>query len=507
MSYLTEAFKQMELLESEQFTFDKNGATKLANFLDDDMLKDFEAIIDPEAETKEEIKDSYMGNVICRCPICKSLIYRDPEEIVIDEEAQLANIEDECQFCFEAGGYEIVGQVAPYEEVTVESEEPVAVEVDGKPVENGDTDPETEEDREPLEEDLSNLEKLYRAYPELKDEDKSKRHARDNEDIEDCQRFPVEGTKQRNLVERRCAKRRHVRDNEDLEDSQRYPIESPAPAQTGLRESTNENFDNSVGTKAWTDKVIKFYEEAAKKLGATDLTMKENQGTAYITLKKDGKELSGNLDWQESHVKSVEDAIEALQFALPDLQESLKESMEDISITTDDQVIKVKATPRADKETIQPVEEETKDVIEAPVEDEEVPEEEMVELDELDEESFDSLGESYLKEVYENVSSFKTSSIKSKNDKLMIEGIISFNSGKKSKTRFIFEAKEATKSGKLKFSGLNENITKNKNAFTLTGSLTSDNKLILESLNYNYSAKNSDGKAKRLYGTVRTIKA
>ena len=182
--------------------------------------------------------------------------------------------------------------------------------------------------------------------------------------------------------------------------------------------------------------------------------------------------------------------------------------MEDISITTDDQVIKVKATPRADKETIQPIEDETKEVIEAPEMEEETPVEDMpiedqdVEIEEFDEESFDNLGESYLRQVYENVSGFKTSNVQSTTNKIIVEGIISFNSGKKAKTKFMFEAKDATKSGKLRFTGLNENISKNKKAFTLTGILK-ENKLISESLNYNYSAQAENGKSKRLYGTVR----
>ena len=190
--------------------------------------------------------------------------------------------------------------------------------------------------------------------------------------------------------------------------------------------------------------------------------------------------------------------------------------MEDISITTDDQVIKVKATPRADKETIQPVEDETKEVIEetpetieeeTPVEKEtqieETPiEDQDIEIEDFDETSFDILGEGYLKNVYENVKEFKTLDVQSTTNKIIVEGVISFNSGKKAKTKFIFEAKDATKSGKLRFSGLNENFSKNKKAFTLTGTLKG-NSLISESLNYNYSAKTEDGKSKRLYGTVR----
>ena len=479
MNYLTEAFKQMELLESEKFTFDKDGAAKLANFLDDDMAIDFETIIDPEAETKEELKSSYMGNVICRCPICRSLIYREPEDIVIDEEEQLANIEEDCPYCFEAGGFEIIGQVAPFKEVTVEgADEGTKVEVDGQEVEttttdDGDTDPETEEDREEvLEEALSNSEKLFRAFPELRDganDVKSSRHARDNEDLEDSQRFPVEGTKQRSLVERRCAKRRHTRDNEDLEDSQRYPIESP------------------VGTKGLKEGVEEDKEES--------------------TLK----------DKKRRHTRDDEDLEDSQRYPIESpapAQTGLREGMEDISITTDDQVIKVKATPREDKETIQPVEEETKEVIEevptideeetptADAREDELTSEEDFNIEDFDEESFDTLGESYLKNVYENVNSFKTLNVQSHKDSIIVEGVIAFNSGKKAKTKFLFEAKDATKNGRLRFSGLNENISKNKKAFTLTGFLK-EGRLISESLNYNYSAKLEKGKSKRLYGTIR----
>lgn len=46
-----------------------------------------------------------------------------------------------------------------------------------------------------------------------------------------------EGIKGRGTKLRGNPEARHARDNEDLEDSQRYPIESPTPAQTGLMEN------------------------------------------------------------------------------------------------------------------------------------------------------------------------------------------------------------------------------------------------------------------------------
>ena len=124
-------------------------------------------------------------------------------------------------------------------------------------------------------------------------------------------------------------------------------------------------------------------------------------------------------------------------------------------------------------------------------------------IDEIDEAGFDELGESYLKKVYENVQSYKTVGGSLKGNKIKLEGLITFNSGKKAKTNFIFEAKEMTKKGKVKFIGENLNLTKNKKAFTLTGR-TEGKKLVCENFNYNYLAKDGkSGASKRLYGTVK----
>ena len=309
-----------------------------------------------------------------------------------------------------------------------------------------------------------------------------------------------------------------------------------------------EAFDTETGAKAYTDREIKLFTEAAQKLGLTDFDIKVSGKDAIFSAKKSGKELSGIYDAADHTIKTVEDAIELIKYVLPETleeakvterlsnieklmraypeleldkqvveesvesseKEELKEGMEDISITTDDQVIKVKATPRADKETIEPITpvelekaQEESAPIDATSEEEAQAEEgeEIVDLEEIDSESFDGLGESYLKKVYDNVNSFKTVSGEIEGNSLILEGIIEFNSGKKAKTKFIFEGKEITKRGKVRFTGLNENLSKNKRAFTLVGTIENKN-LICESFNYNYLAK--DGKtAKRLYGTIK----
>lgn len=209
------------------------------------------------------------------------------------------------------------------------------------------------------------------------------------------------------------------------------------------------------------------------------------------------------------------------------VEESLDEDFEHVEVSTDEQKltmdadeegkITIESEPIANEadvdEFIQPVPELVQDEIEvsaeeeAPAEEapEEVPEEEEIDydIDDFDEESFDGLGESYLKKVYENVNSYKTTNVNMKDNSLIVEGVIRFNSGKTKKTSFVFEAKTATKNNKLRFIGENKQITRGRKAFTLTGTLNENKSFITEKFNYNYMAKNAEGKSKRLYGTLK----
>ena len=125
-----------------------------------------------------------------------------------------------------------------------------------------------------------------------------------------------------------------------------------------------------------------------------------------------------------------------------------------------------------------------------------------IDIDEIDEKDINRLGESYLKNIYSNVSSYKTTDCATKGNKLFIEGLITFKSGKKKSTRFVFEAKEVTKRGKVKFIGENTQITPNKHPFTLLGKVK-NGKLLAESFTYNYREQNpKTKKSQRVYGRV-----
>lgn len=197
--------------------------------------------------------------------------------------------------------------------------------------------------------------------------------------------------------------------------------------------------------------------------------------------------------------------------------DTLEEDFKNVSITTDDQHLEmssddngkvtvttepIEETALTNDEMIVPVSDETQTEIEANNEDafasdidaevemtsDIADDEEDIDFEDIDEESIDELGEGYLKRVYENVDSFKTTDVFSTADnRLIVEGTLKFNSGVEKKTGFIFEAKDVNAEGSLRFTGFNKHLTESKDAYTLVGSINKDKVLVLESLKYNYS--------------------
>ena len=227
------------------------------------------------------------------------------------------------------------------------------------------------------------------------------------------------------------------------------------------------------------------------------------------------------------------------------VQKAMNEDIEDISVSTsnetttistkDDGGVVVETSPKEDEdsfeeytgdEMIAPIEPETEsdisDTLEADTEDteevsedemfDEIPEEETSEeapegegedeFEEFDEESFNDLGESYLKRCYENVTSFETSRVTlNENKDFVVEGNIGFDSGNKKATQFVFSQK-SNNDGKLKLEGYNKQISRGKKTFKLNCSVNNKT-LVCESLNYNYKGKNDLNESVRVYGTVK----
>ena len=373
--YLQEAFKSLNALNEEDYKLTtQDDVNKLQDFIDsDDDSLDIE-VVDPEADNEEELEDSYVGKVLLVCNVCKTVMYKDPEEVIADENSDSVNINEECPFCASVDGFKIKGQVEEYE-------------------------PETE--------------------------------------------LKVEV--------------------EDKEDGEKEEVEA--------EEEIEEGFHFS-----------KFDKNACKD-GKCDKKTKMKEGFDKVELETGDKVIKVSEETKEEPI-SDEETVAPLDF---DTIDTIEENSE---MNNEEEGAEEGAEEASEVEEEMPeLEDEDEDEI-------------NFDLDEVDEESVDNLGEAYLKKVYENVDSFKTTKVSSLGNSLMIEGVIKFNSGKSKNTTFVFEAKDATRSGKVRFIGENKEISRGKKSFTLAGKVNKG-KLIAESLRYNYKAKLSEGKSTRVYGTVK----
>ena len=110
------------LVESEIVDLNKEEEVqKGKEILDTTEEESTEQIVDVDADTVDKLKDSYIGNTILQCPVCRTLIYKKPDAIAKDEETELYNVGEICPHCGSEDGYELVGQVAP---VDIPVEEP-----------------------------------------------------------------------------------------------------------------------------------------------------------------------------------------------------------------------------------------------------------------------------------------------------------------------------------------------------------------------------------------------
>ena len=446
MEFITEAFRSLAALNEDLFDTSAEGTQELDNTLNVTDSDETVRVIDPDAETYDDVNDAYVGKVIVDCRVCHSHIFKNKEDITISEEGEV-NIDEQCPYCGEQEGFVVVGEITKYP-----AEKPSAEElVDAEDSATSDPVPEVE---------TTTVEESY-------------------------------VTNNRKFISRKVVSESRITISKDelakldkaVEDARKevikYPIKEKQTSTGDVEPDFSEVNDNDL--------------EAAK--------------VAYYNYKK--------------AVKAAPDRMKDELI----VHENLTEGVNNVNVETDDSIVNVAteengkvtvttepktAEAAIDSEVIAPLADETVDEIinanEEPVEENDEMTEVDFDIEEVDEEAVNELGESYLKNVYENVESFTTTSVSSKNDKMIIEGLIKFKSGTEKKTGFIFEAKAATKTGKVKFIGENKHLCRGNKAFTLTGKVEGS-KLIAESFTYNYRAKNAEGKPTKVYGTVRTSRA
>ena len=66
LDIINEAFKRLEFLDEDVFDLTSDGIRNLKNFMINDDNTETVSVIDPEAQTDEDLQDSYMGKIILK---------------------------------------------------------------------------------------------------------------------------------------------------------------------------------------------------------------------------------------------------------------------------------------------------------------------------------------------------------------------------------------------------------------------------------------------------------
>ena len=585
---LSEAFKQLDCLNEDVFEVSDKGIEELKDFRDSDNSDDTIEVIDPEAENKEEIKDSYVGKIICQCNVCKSLVYFDKDNIQIDEENGTVNADEECPFCFTNSGYSIVGEVAPYSDYQVEATDEdgnkvdVEVEVDGKKVSTNESmqikrgKKQVKRFNEGI--GASDFDYFVHVTDELDDFDELY-NAMDNAGIgNDWDGDADSGFAFQSVQEARNA----VEQLKSIGYNAEYHYDPHEDDYDDMDESyVNESIDLSVtdyeGILKFVTKGVQVDGKISRTIGTGDLEISITpdddsinkvisaaesigfnevdrfidygpmQGDSWVVLTKQSREgkcvlgIVFNADHDYAFVRAGYDEDEDYEYFNESLEKdeklSLKkrknesvrgnrmrkncsESLDSIKLDDGHQEIEIKTKEKEDlpkdsmmvppsDDTLEDILSDKESEIEEQDNDEEEDDESMpedgdivdVDVDEVEDESFNRLGESFLKKVYENVKSFRTTSAATNGNTLVLEGLITFKSGKSKPTTFKFEANKINSKGKIRFLGENKDISSGRKSFALNCKV-SKKAIIPESMTYNYVARGLN-ESQRVTGTVR----
>ena len=407
---LLEAFQKLKLFEETFDLADIDKPDELKSYVADDVEVPVEEIIDVEATDTEELQNSYIGKVIIECPCCRSKFYKDKDTIIVDQEVNLANVDEACPVCTCTGGFNVIGKI---EDATEKVEESC----------------ERSEDHDKVNEDCktSFLDRKKKNIDKLKDESE-----------------------------------------EDLTEDVKAEKSAHLPRRRELRKATTikeERIPDPWGDKPYIE--------------VPDDDLKES-----VEIKAEGED--------KIEVEKHDDG--SMTVEVPAESEG-----ETIAPLTDEEEAEIEENKPEDEE--EKVEIETSEESES----EEADEDEEEEVTDIDIETFDELGESFMKKVYSNVDKFVTTSVKNTDDGIIVEGIIDYKSGNSKDTVFKFNNACSLKE-RLILEGTNSTFSNSKRPFAIRGKLV-NGKLVCESLTYKYTVRSlneSTGKKTiRISGKVK----
>lgn len=283
---------------------------------------------------------------------------------------------------------------------------------------------------------------------------------------------------------------------EEIDAARREVAKESVEEKCGKQKITEES-DSEIAAiiNSWEDTPEAPVEEACegkecKSKEECDDCLKEEKEDEAEVEETDSSEDSEEVCFTTEEVKEVAtDVAQSLATPVEDEEEAEKQA-EEISEVVDEKVDKAIEEKAEEADEDETEEDETEEADEEEESDDEESKEETEEpefneddIDELDEGSLNKHIDEYLKEVYSNVKSYETTDCELKEGKLIVEGKISFNSGKEKLT--MFEFLPAYHKGKLFFEGYNKDFSEDK-AFTLNCSINEAKTLITESFGYKY---------------------
>lgn len=283
---------------------------------------------------------------------------------------------------------------------------------------------------------------------------------------------------------------------EEIDAARREVAKESVEEKCGKQKITEES-DSEIAAiiNSWEDAPEAPVEEACegkecKSKEECDDCLKEEKEDEAEVEETDSSEDTEEVCFTTEEVKEVAtDVAQSLATPVEDEEEAEKQA-EEISEVVDEKVDKAIEEKAEEADEDETEEDETEEADEEEESDDEESKEETEEpefneddIDELDEGSLNKHIDEYLKEVYSNVKSYETTDCELKEGKLIVEGKISFNSGKEKLT--MFEFLPAYHKGKLFFEGYNKDFSKDK-AFTLNCSINEAKTLITESFGYKY---------------------
>ena len=480
----------MQGLDEDVFSLDKKGIEEMEDFLknDDDPFKKL-TVIDTEATDEEDLKDSYEGKVIISCPVCHADVFEDPATLEIEED--MVTVHHECPYCHTTDEFTIKGQVVPFEVKTEEKEE----EVEDESL--------TEDQKDKfaigtlIKHDFDKINSfttkeeiinLLDSYKEKSDDEKYLAMMKAKIALMPFRKAIIylgdvalasEGNRTTTGKIRFDKDRRNTESlKEDdqaasVVDKYQKWVDYDMKKYHRISDITKRKLDDAGFEVVKDDHGD--YEVIAKELNES-IDVHIDRENEDITIETDG--LKVDTSDKDVHIEEKED-------------EEIVDVLEPVSAETEEEILD--KNEMVDTEEVEETEDEVKDT----------EDEEEVEIGEFDESLFNKLGTTYLRENYSNVRNFEVSTVREniKDNTLVVEGIINFNNGNKRSTRFVFEGKTISKTGRVKLLGENADIGTGKNAFTLRAQLN-NNKMICESLSYRYDVKDNDktvqviGKAK-----------